>query len=76
MTVNLECLVERRESLCLKFAKACLKNPQAKEMFPLNQLDYHVETRDREIFKVSMAHTERLNKSAIPHMQRALNLNQ
>ena len=73
---NLECLVERRETLCLKFAKACLKNPQGKDMFPLNTVDYHVDTRDREAFSVTMAHTERLKKSAIPHMQRLLNLNQ
>ena len=42
-------------------------------MFPLNDVNNQVETRNREKFKVAMAHTERLKKSAIPHMQRLLN---
>ena len=70
---GLECLVERRERLCLKFAKACLKNDQVKDIFPLNETEYHVDTREREAFKVTMAKTERLKRSAVPHMQRLLN---
>ena len=68
-------LVERRENLCLKFARSCVKNETVKDMFPLNPVDYHVDTRDREEFQVTMAHTERLKKSAIPYMQRLLNDN-
>ena len=66
---SLESLVERRERLCLKFAKACTKNEMVKDIFPLNPVEYHVETRDREEFHVTMARTERLKKSAIPYMQ-------
>ena len=72
---NLNSLVERRESLCLKFAKSCVKNDTVKDMFPLNPIEYHVDTRDREEFQVTMAHTERLKKSAVPYMQRLLNAN-
>ena len=74
-TVDLECLVERRDKLCLKFAKACLKNENVKNMFPLNDIPYHVDTREREAYKVTMARTERLNKSSVPYMQRLLNDN-
>ena len=72
---SLESLVERRENLCLRFAKACLKTDEVSKMFPLNNVDYSIETRDREKFHVTMAHTERLRRSAIPHMQRLLNAN-
>ena len=74
-TVDLACLVERRDKLCLKFAKACLKNENVKNMFPLNDIPYHVDTREREAYKVTMARTERLKKSSVPYMQRLLNDN-
>ena len=41
-----------------------------KDIFPLNDTEYHVETREREAFKVTMAKTERLKRSAVPYMQR------
>ena len=34
--LNLQSLSERRQLLCLKFAKKCLKHEKAKDMFPLN----------------------------------------
>ena len=58
--VKLDCLVERREQLYLKFAKSTLKSDPVKDMFPLNDVNYQVETRNKEKFKVAMAHTERL----------------
>ena len=73
--VNLECLVERRETLCLKFARATLKNQHMKHMFPPNDVVYPLDTRGREQFRVTMAHTERLKRSSIPYMQRLPNLN-
>ena len=72
--VGLDCLIDRREQLCLKFAKACLKNENLKDMFPLNE-DSHQDTRQREVFKVTFAHTDRLKDSSIPYMQRLLNSN-
>ena len=72
---GLDFLVDRREQLCLKFAKACLKNENVCDMFPRNPSEHLPEVRDREEFHVSFARTERLRKSAIPHMQRLLNAN-
>ena len=71
---GLESLVERRDKLCLKFAKACLKNDNVKGMFPINDT-ISQDVRDREKFKVTFAHTGRLKDSAIPYMQRLLNAN-
>ena len=73
--VGLECLVERREKLCLKFARACLKNANVKDMFPLND-GVHLDIRQRDKFKVAFARTGRLKDSSIPHMQRLLNANE
>ena len=66
-------LFERRSTLCLKFAKSCLKSKDMKSMFPLNKVDYHIQTRSREKFQVQEARTERLKNSSIPYMQRLLN---
>ena len=73
--MGLESLVERRENLCLRFAKKCLKTEEVANMFPLNDASCSMDTRKRETFKVTMAHTERLKKSSIPYMQRLLNAN-
>ena len=74
-TAGLECLVERRDKLCLKFARACLKNDNVKDMFPYND-PVEQDVRQREKFKVAFARTGRLKDSAIPYMQRLLNANQ
>ena len=66
-------LFERRSTLCLKFAKSCLKSKDMKSMFPLNKVEYHIQTRSREKFQVQEARTERLKNSSIPYMQRLLN---
>ena len=66
-SVGLDCLADRRQQLCLKFAKACLKHPEMKEMFPYNQ---HGQ---REKFHVTFESTDRLKESGIPFMQRLLN---
>ena len=72
---NLDSLVERRARVCLKFAKACTKNEAVKNIFSLNPVEYHLETRDREVFHVVMVRTERYRKSAVPYMMRLLNEN-
>ena len=71
--LNLDTLKERRNLLCLKFAKKCLTNPKTKEMFPLNTAE-DCNTRNREVYYVQPARTNRLRDSAIPQLQRALNL--
>jgi len=73
--VNLSTLKSRRNALSLKFAKKSLKHPKASQMFPLNtSIDNNL--RSREKFYVQPAKTDRLLHSAIPQLQRALNLDQ
>ena len=73
--MDLHCLYDRRDELCLSFARKCTKstNTQVRSMFPLN--DNESNTRHREEYSVEMAHTERYKKSAVPYMQRLLNTN-
>ena len=71
---GLSTLFQRRTNLCLKFAKACVKNHQTKDMFPLNPVNHDgIQTRFKEKFKVTKAMTDRLKTSAIPYMQGLLN---
>ena len=70
--LNLEPLTKRRDKLCLKFAKKCLKFDQTKEMFPLNPSN-HLNLREYEKYHVKFAHHSRLQYSTIPQLQRALN---
>ena len=72
-SLHLETLKARRNNLCLKFAKKCVKHPKANEMFPLNTA-VDCNTRDREIFYVQPARTNRLHDSTLHQLQRVLNL--
>ena len=69
--VNLQA---RRSALSLNFAKKCIKNERARDMFPLKP-DTNLNTRRKEKYKVTKCRTGRLAKSAIPSMQAQLNLN-
>ena len=78
--VNLKNLDTRRETLCLNFAKSCLKNIQTKNMFPSNP--QHSCVKDRlpthakyfhEKYQVNFANTDRLRKSPVIYMQHLLN---
>ena len=71
--LSLQSLKERREFLCLKFARKCLQVPKFLKMFPRNHHDHDMEKRRSECFQVKRGLTERLRKSAIPYMQRLLN---
>ena len=71
-----ESLVERRESLCLKFAKSCLKSEKAMNMFPGNDKKHQVNTRNAQKFKLGHANTDRFKTSAIIYMQNLLNENE
>ena len=71
--MRLDSLEMRREKLCLKFAKACLKNEKLSDMFPRNKKDHAMHKRHNEKFVIRKARTERLQRSAIMHMQRILN---
>ena len=73
--LDLLTLSERREELCLRFAQKCVKNPKTSNMFPKNEKNHSMETRQPEVFKVQHANTERLRKSSIIYMQHLLNEN-
>ena len=68
---GMETLLDRRTTLCKKFAIQSAKNVKTCEMFPLNQTE--VNTRQPEKYFVQHASTNRLRDSAIPFMQRLLN---
>ena len=74
--LNIETLEERREELCLNFAKKCTKNEKMKHMFPLNDKTHSMDTRNDEKYKVQFANTDRLKNSAIVYMQNLLNENE
>ena len=71
--LKLQSLRERREELCLKFAKKCLLVPKFRGMFPRNHCDHDMKKRSSENFLVKRGLTERMRRSAIPYMQRLLN---
>lgn len=70
---GLETLTARRTKLSLNFARKCVKNEKTSWMFPRNETI--VDTRHHEAFHVTKARTGRLANSAIPYMQRLLNVN-
>ena len=71
--MKLQSLKERREVLCLKFAMKCLEVPKLQKMFPRIHHHHDMEKRSSEGFQVKRGLTERMRRSAIPHMQRLLN---
>ena len=71
--LDLEKLCERRENLCLKYAKKCIKHPKMKDLFPLRKKKHGMITRNQEIFQVEDAHTKRLQDSPVIYMQKMLN---
>ena len=71
--LDLENLFDRREYLCLKFAKKCLTNEKMKHLFQENQKIHPMITRFENEFEVNHANTERLKNSPVIYMQRLLN---
>ena len=71
--IEMDSLEMRRAKLCLKFAKSCLRNKIVTDMFPMNKKDHAMDKRQNEKFDIRKARTERLQKSAVMHMQRLLN---
>ena len=74
--LDIETLENRREQLCLNFARKCVKNKKMNKMFPLNNKKHEMVTRDNEKYKVQFANNERLKNSSIIYMQRLLNQNE
>ena len=73
--LKLEKLVDRRESLCLKFARKCVENPKTTNWFPKNPPNEH-DLRNPNKFLVTHAKTERFKNSSIPSLQNLLKDNQ
>ena len=71
--LDLVTLEERREQMCIKFAKGCLKLEKMKKLFPKNESNHSMEKRYPEFYKVVRAKTKRFDQSAIPSMVRMLN---
>ena len=70
--LDLEKLSDRREKLCNSFAKKSIKNGII-DFKEINHLKY-MTTRNIDKYEVTFCNTERLKKSALPQMQRSLNI--
>ena len=66
-------LSERRNLICLKFAKNSLKLQNFKKLFPLQENKHDMKTRQQEKYKVIRSYGNRYAISAIPSMQKLLN---
>ena len=71
--LDLPTLKERRDQLCLSFARKCLSNIKMKSLFPPNNRTHTMDPRKIEPFQVLRANTERLKNSPIIFMQNLLN---
>ena len=71
LKTGLKTLKQRREEKCLSFSLKCLKHPQLKRLFPLNENPHSLRNKDE--FKINFAHTEHYRKTAIPYCQQMLN---
>ena len=71
--LRMDSLERRRERLCLKFAKQCLRHEKLRELFPKNERIHNMEKRHCEKYVVKKAMTERYRNSAVVSMQRLLN---
>ena len=70
---GLETLKIRREKRCLDFSLKCVKHPENKRIFPLNENNSDKNVRSREKYKVNFAFTTTYKNSALPYCQRLLN---
>ena len=63
--VRLVTLEERRQKLCLKFAKACVRHEKLNDMFPKQRYSHNMDMRQNDKFVIKRARTERLKRSAV-----------
>ena len=73
LNLNLQELPERRETLCVNFAKRTTQNKKMRHMFPNRKELRSAKRRHTELYHVKNAKKERLKNSAIPYMQNLLN---
>ena len=76
MTLKIKSLKDRREELCLKFAKSCLKIEKFKKFFPLNKKDHSMLMRNTGKFSLEKYGYVRYKDSAVPYIKRLLNKDQ
>ena len=57
--IGIDSLEQRREKLCLKFAKACVRHEKLSDMFPKNKKEHLMDKRGKEIYCVKRAKTYR-----------------
>ena len=72
-TLRIKSLKDRREELCLKFAKSCLKIEKFRKCFPLKKKDHSMLMRCSEKFAIEKYGSVRYKDSALPYMKRLLN---
>ena len=73
--LDFETLKDRREFLCLHFAKKAIRNDKFKDLLPANTKFHQMSTRNYEKFSINNANTARLQNSPIIFMQKLLNQN-
>ena len=66
-------LSERRDKICLKFAKNSLRLENFMKLFPRQCNRHKMKTRQKNVYQVSKYYGKRFEMSAIPSMQRLLN---
>ena len=71
--LKMDTLFVRREKLLYSFGKKCQTLEQTKELFPMNEKHYSMNTRHHEEYKVLHTNTERFKNSTVPYIQRMLN---
>ena len=70
----MDTLFARQGKLLLKFGGKCTILPQTKELFPLNNKNHSMTTRNHQKYEVLHAHTSRIMNSTVPYIQRLLNM--
>ena len=71
--LGLETLEDRRERICLRFAKNYLKDKKLKNLFPIRKSKHNMKKRKVKKFQTNKTNTKRYEKSSIPYMQKLLN---
>ena len=71
--LDLPTLDNRRNTLCLNFAKRCILNRKLSHLFPMNDKSKRYDIRRKQKYKIQFANTDRYRKSPVIYMQRLLN---
>ena len=71
--LDMKRLSERRDLICLKFAKNSLRLENFKTLFPMHKNNHEMKTRQHERYHVKRSYGKRYAVSAIPSMQKLLN---